>query len=657
MAKTNEEKDQLYTEVFSHYQKWTEDNDIRRTRADGWNDVTDAYWGQLPDNWPYESRVVDPRIRTSIIDKDARLINSRLRGRLVPREGGDVVGARINNALLDFQWDSANYGGSMEQKLLISSQDARLYASKFALVPWKVIKEGDKVTFEGNEFEPLDIRDCGMDFACHDIKDAKWFQYGEWVYLEDLYEHNKNCKDGSKFKNLEKIAGNLKEKKYYGGGDKRSNKYLSRIKQLKGLQDRIGEDSAFPVIYLVHELRKDRVITFAPTHGEIIRDIPNPYKHGKIPVVQLKYYPLQDDPMGESEVEPVLSIWRGIQAVLCGYLDEMNIKMRPPLKIVEGQARIETLVYGPEAQWIVSRQDAVEEMRSDSSTTLNYFQTTYSSLISAFNTAMGDLSQGVSQLDPFNPDKTATEVKATVKQQNVRDERNQMTLAQFIKDMMAMWLSNNQQFLFSDPSKHEYVLRILGPEQFEYFKRIGMDEMEITDEGMDLVNEIITLQEGNLSDSDIVELVESAKVPKYPVKDGKGYKPKMKVSDTGDEAEVYVMPEDLQGTYDYVPDVKSMQSGADAEMQNARMRAIEMLSTNQGIVQQLMGEGWRPKIKDLLVSAFEDLGNKDSERFFEKIEQAPESPAGPNVNLANPLAPPTGQPLPNSAPMPGNPLM
>lgn len=618
-------ENKTFIELFAHYQDWRRDSDIRRTRVNGWNDVTDAYWGELPKDWPYDSRVIDPRIRTAIIDKDARLINSKLRGRLVPREGSDVLSARLNNALLDYQWDSANDGGSMEQKLLISSQDSRLYASKFAHVPWKKkVDEDGNIVFEGNEFEPLDIRDCGINPAADNIKNAKWFQWREWVYLEDLLDYNKTAKKGAKLQNLGKLKGVLTDNNVStsSGGDKRSKRFTSRVKELKGLEDKLGMDVAFPIVEMVHEYRCDRVISFTPTHGLIHRDIPNPYDHKKIPIAQLKYYPLQDDPLGESEVEAVLPLWRAIQAVVCGFLDEMNIKMRPPIKIVEGQARIETIVYGPEAQWLVNNINAVEEMRSDSGAIIGYFRNTYSSLVSAFNVAMGELSQGISGVDPFNPEKTATEVKATTRQQNVRDQRNQMDLAQFIKDVMMMWLSNNRQFLFSNPEKKQFILRVVGNENFEYFKRSGLDEMEVPEESMNEISEIIQMQEGNVGDDDIMNMVESAKVPRFPVDaDDGNIQPKMRMSDVEDSAELTITPEDLQGTFDYIPDVKSMATGADVELQEGRLRAVELLTGNQTLIQQLAAEGFRPKVKEIVSAVLEDQGLKDAQRFFESIQQ------------------------------------
>jgi len=631
-------------EVKEHYNQWTSDMERRLNRKNGYNDVTDAYWGKLPSDWPYTARVVDPRIRTSLNEKNGRLLNSKLRGRLVPREGGDVLKARINNAVLDFQWDSATHGGTMLSKWSDMDMDTRLYASKFAFVPWKVIKKKKKVTFEGNEFEPKDIRDCGIDPTCHNIRDAKWFQFREWAKVEDLEE------DRKLYPGLSKLISAIKSEDDTRS-DRRDNAYQSRLLGNKGLPDRTGEDKSFPVVEIVTEYRVDKWITFSPRHNLILREIDNPNNHGKIPFVQLKYYPLSDDPLGESEVEPVLPLWRAIQATLCGYLDNMNNHIRPPLKIISGACRIETIIYGPEAQWLVDRPDAIEEMRG-SGEALRYFQTTYSSLVSAFNTAMGDLSQGVSQIDPFNPDKTATEVRQTAKQQNIRDQSNQNRLAECIEDMMSMWISNNKQFLFSNPKKKEIVFKILGTEAFEYFRRLGMDEMEVDPEAMSLIAETIQLQDGNVSNDDIMKMVEAGKMPKYPVSDEDGFKPKMKVSELEDSADLVVTENDLEGAYDYVSDVKSMAAGANEEMREGQQRAFEMLMNPQ-VGQMLQLEGYRPKIKELLVSILENNGSKDSERYFEAVETAPaggigqvagasqasQVPGLPNRNAPIPQAP------------------
>lgn len=619
-------KENILVDVLAHYHDWNEDNEKRRTREHGWNEVIDAYNGQLPEDWPYISQVVDPRIRTVLLEKKARLTNSKLRGRPAPREGGDILKAQLNNTLLDFQWDSAIDGGTMNAKVGEMDMDSRMFASSFGYVGWKYETDKDgKVIFNGNELRPLDPNNSGLDPNCTHIRNANWFQMREYMLWTDLQEENEFPGE-PKYKGLSELMDLIKKDMTQ---NQRETDYQSRNLQIKGLEDRVGYDKAFPVIEIVTEFRKDRWITFSPKYKVILRDIKNPYRHRSIPIVQLRYYGLLNDPWGESEVESVLSIFWAIQATICGYVDTMNIHMRPPLKVIEGQVRMETLGYGPDAQWIVNSQDAVMEHQGTGEA-LKYFQTTYSSLVSAFNANMGELSQGVSGIDPFNPDKTATEVKQTVKQQNARDESNQAVLSDMIADMMRMWMSNNQQFLFADPDMNEYILRIVGSSQFEYFKRSGLDEMTIPDETMESIAEIISLKEGNISDTEMQSLIESGQVPMHPVDRTPGEKDlmkkdivtKMRLSDMKDSAELSLVPDDLAGTYDYIPDVKSMSMGAYQEQLEALNRTFEIM-TNQTVLTLLQNEGVTPNVKDLISAILEHSGLRDTERYFKQTQEGP----------------------------------
>ncbi len=658
--------DPTLMEVMRHYIEWTTDNDRRRTRPNGWDAVTDAYWGKLPNDWPYQSKVVDPRIRTSLIEKKARLLNKKLRGRLIPRPGqGDAtnIKARVHNAILDFQWDNATDGGTMLSKWGGMDQDTRMYGSRFGLVKWRYEEDKDgNVIFDGNEFYPLDVRNCGLDPTCEHIRGAKWFQVRSWEKLEDL-------EDISDLPGEQKVypgLNDLKSKIPLNANDRRDNAYPNRALQIKGLVDRVGEDRSFPAIEVVTEYREDRWITFAPKYKVILRDIPNPYKHGRIPAIQLRYYKLTGDPWGESEAEPVLPLWKAIQATVCGFLDNMNIHNRPPLKIVDGQVRIETIVWGPEAQWSVDRPDSVTEFEG-SGAAMQYFQTSYSSLVSAFNTAMGDLSQGTSQLQPTKTqgdNTTATEINATVQQQNSRDQDNQTQLAEALEDMMTMWLANNQQFIFADPQKQEYVMKIVGSELYSYFQRVGMDQLELTPEAMQTIGDVIHQQEGNLNDDDLNTLTQAGMTPKYPIFENPTeknpsklkFKPKMKINELGDGAEITIVPEDLEGIYDYIADVQSMASGAGEVQQRARDGALDRLTTNPIVLQLLQQQGVTPDIKELMISDFENAGLSDAERYFPSSNtvtptQTPQ-PQGQQSQLSQPalgqVAPGTN--VPNVAP-------
>lgn len=590
--------------LLDHYTKGSEDMDSRMTRKNGWNDVIRAYLGQLPANWPYNSVVTDPRIRTTIVEKNGRLLNSKLQGRLIPREGGDVLKARINNAILDFQWDTATENGTMVEKIAMADHTTRLFGAAFGLVYWDNKKNS-------NEFKMLDPRDVIIDFGTNHIRSAKWAQVREFTTLEALKDRGYD-------------VGGLKDSIKSGTTiDQRSSSYSSVIKSVRQLEDRVGNDLSNPTIEVVTEYTDDTVTLFSPKHSTIFHEGKNPYKHGRIPIAQLRYYPLVDDLYGESEVEPVIPLWRAINAVLCGYLDEMNLSMRPPLKIMSGQARINTIEYGPGAKWIMNNPNAVTEAQLGGQSIAN-FNATYPALVAAFNNAMGDQSAGISNVKGYNTDKTATEVSQMERQQNSRDQYNQLYLSEFLKDIMLMWLSNNKQYLFDDPKKTHIVYKIIGRDNIKLFQQMKLDETDIPPEAMSQISDTIMQNPGAVTPEMLQGIVSDVSVPTNPIvtnpdeTDPENYDIKRKLDiKNAEEADLYVTKDDMDGEYDYIPDVKSMASGAGVAMQTARQKVMDTVLRPE-VQAMLQTQGESVNIKDILVSSFEDAGYRDAESLFTK---------------------------------------
>ena len=649
--KTPEEE--LVTELIEHHAISTNDNDIRRTRKNGWNDVLKAYFGELPDDWPYLARVSDPLIRTAILRKTSRLINSKLRGTLVPREGGDVIKSKINNAVLDYQWDMADEGGSMIEKVALSDVQGRIFGASFGLVYWSVKEVGDDITYEGNELKILDNRDVFVDFTANHVKNANWVQVREFVSVEDLEKRNEITPEPV-YKNLDKLKDLMSSDKKTATSDRRDVLYDSITKEIRELEDRVGTDRSFPTIEVVTEYRKDRWITFVPRFKLIIRDIDNPYDHKRIPIAQLRYYPVGDDVYGESEVESVLSLQRAANAMLCGFIDQMNLTMRPPIKIANNSSvRLDTIVYGPNALWLTgdSVNNVVEHQAGNGP--INNFQTVYPALKSAFNEAIGETSQGMSDIDPMGGDKTATEVKSFEKQKQTRDQYNQIYLEQYLKDIMMLWVENNQQFMFDDPTKHTQVLRIVGKEVLNELKELELDSMELGGEATTELRELISVNGANMSNAEIDMMAHELETPKYPVITNPNEKnpedfdvrPKLEMDESGQFASLLITPDDLDGRYDYIPDVKSMAVGAYQEQVQGRNRVLEILMSGTA-VQMLAQEGYKVKLKELLSDIFEDVGLGDGDKMFEQLPQQPMMPQGqPQMGMQQPGPIPPDQPM------------
>jgi len=601
-------------EAMRHYNDGQNAMQQRKNRKPGgWDDIINCYMGRLPDNWPYISVFTDPVVRTTILEKTARLLNSKLKGKLTPRENSDIIKARIQNAILDFQWDYANEGGSMLEKVAQTDQLCRVFGAGFVLVYWN-----NKTN--SNEIKVIDPRDIFLDYGATHVRNAKWIQIREYVTEEAMIARGLP---------VEQVQGLFDA----NVDDRRETNYQSQVKINRGLNQNLG-NQGIPTLEIVTEYTADRMQVFTPKHLDgFIIDQPNPYKHGKAPIAMLRYYPLPDDIYGESEVEPVIGLQKAINACLCGFFDQMNLSMQPPLKIVSGKVRMESIEYGPGARWIVNSPEAVTEAQLGQGT-VNEFNTTYSALKAAFNTAMGSQSLGVSNIGPYQGDKTATEINQLSTQQNTRDQYNQLYLAEFLKEIVMMWVSNNKQYLFDDPTKTHIIMKIVGKDKIREFEALGLGNAAL-DQSMSNELGAMTMQNPDMmNQGNLEDIVNQSATPEFPVVTNPYDFPenfdvhrKLETSPNGSEASLYVTPDDMEGVYDYEPDVKSMAAGSSIMMQNARNKVYEMVLNNPTANQMLAQQGYVLNVKELFEGMFEDAGYRDAESLFTSLQEQAQATA------------------------------
>ena len=307
----------IFSECFRHYTLAKEDLELRIKDFDK---VDTLFRSHIDESgWPYQSLIFDPRTFTAIFEKTSRLFANKPRGRLVPREGGDSLGAEISNEVLSFQWDDNERVDAMPMlaKWSMMDMNARKYGASFGLCKWhyecKPNKDKTKkeVFFDGPNFKPLVNRDCLPNPAYSTVKN--WFQYRDYITIQELENVNDAAKSKPVYKNLDILMDKIRKEKK--GGDMRSTNYQSKNLSIGNKTDFMGRDEVFKTIEVITEYRADRWITFAPRYGVVIRDIPNPYDHGQIPIVMLKYYPVDDDIYGLSEIEPVEKLQQAVNAL------------------------------------------------------------------------------------------------------------------------------------------------------------------------------------------------------------------------------------------------------------------------------------------------------------------------------------------------------
>lgn len=652
LSNTSKKEGQVFKEVKQHHDIGFQETDNRavgknRIGTISFNEADELFRSYIDENnWPYDALLFDPRIFTFIFEKTSRLISNKPKGKLIPREGSDSLGARINNELLSYEWDAANQGGTMLSKWSLMDINTRKYGSSFAVCKWRYEVDGDgKTVFDGPEMQVLNNRDVAHDLSATSIENCNWFQARQYVTVQELQRVNDQSRSKPIYKNLDRLKYAVRaEQEQSGGGDSRSVNWLSRNRAIAGLElDPVGKDDTFKTIEIVTEYRRDRWITFAPKHGVILRDIPNPYKNNEIPVVMLRYYAIDDDLYGLSEIEPIKGLQKAINAILCQYVDEINQKLYSPIAIGPG-VRQHTLEWGKGARWIMNNPLTDFRLVESRSNAAQYFNNTYSVLVAAMMNALGESSLGVSNVQPYQKDKTATEVKALQLQRNSRDQYNQIFLAEAIKRQYMLWHSMNQVLLFADPATLYYPIRVSGGDVLKYFEDMGYGSYDVTPEkameaagqnqkALDFMQKLQAdpdaaafLEQNPDIEAQITSgaISEDYKAPKYPIKFNQNGEEsvvtKMMPHEGGKSAQLFIEPADVKGTYDFVVDVESMTAAYDEERKQARQAAVSLIVTNPQVSQMLAMEQWKPKFKELFVTWLEDLGFSDSERFFEKVQ-------------------------------------
>lgn len=608
-----------FSEVHRHYTLAKEDLDQRLKHFDKVDELFRSHINE--GGWPYQSMIFDPRTFTSIFEKTSRLFANKPRGRLVPREGGDSLGARISNELLQFQWDDNERvdGMPLLAKWAQMDQNARKYGASFGLVKWhyekkyqRGKKEEDetkaKCFYDGPNFKPLINRDCLPNPAYSTVKN--WFQHRDYVTIQELESVNDVAKGKPIYKNLDILVDRIAKGKK--GGDLRSTNYASKNLSVKNLSDFMGRDEVFKAVEIVTEYRNDRWITFAPRYGVVIRDIPNPYDHGQIPIVMLKYYPVDDDIYGLSEIEPVEKLQKAVNALWSQYVDAINMSLYTPLKVRSTGVQMHTLEFGPGKKWIMNDPLTDVVPHDQSPTGVSEFATTYRLLISSMQEGLGETSSGISNTVPGSGDKTATEVVDSAAQRNARDNFNQIFLSEALKKQMLFWQKMNQQLMFTSDKDKAKVIRIIGKDAIRYFQNYGLGATAVPDEALEMLAsgefEGVNLNPETLAQDMYPVDVDGEKLPKFTMEPG------------GEIGHLLMEPNDLAGVYDYIPDIESMGLPNQAEMLNTKRQIIEM-SLNPVASQALASEGYKVKFKELLEDFFEQAGAKDADKYFEKIPE------------------------------------
>jgi len=229
-------------------------------------------------------------------------------------------------------------------------------------------------------------------------------------------------------------------------------------------EEKHGKDDSNPEVVVLRRFTRDRWVDIVPEYGLVLRDIPNLYMHGELPIVHGVDYPYPGELYGMGEIEPIERIQRAINAVLNQRLDNVQLVLRNMWKVKKGgQVDRHTLVSAPGNIVTTGDMNAVEPFQVPDVTGPTFVQT-MNYLTSSLQNGSGitDYTIGVNN-ESSVANKTATGTRLIQQEANAQFKLK----IQLYTKMVVEKIANQWKDLRLQYTTEEQKIRIMGRDEIK----------------------------------------------------------------------------------------------------------------------------------------------------------------------------------------------
>lgn len=546
-------------------------------------------FNQLEDNYLYhnqnankaaQSQVFDPISFEQVEHVVSHLFATRPRGRFIPREPNDTRDTMIVDEVYKYQWGMP--GQNMYKKLVRMGKQMGIFGTAFGLLQYRYERKGVDgkmvCTFDAPFFKDLYIYDCYPDIDAMYAEDMQFFIHDEYLTLAELKAANQTVKGSKRYINL----GTLEERfKGNAATATQPNTYRDEVNRVRKMANREVKDR----ILVRRMYTKDKWYAIAPDYNLVIENMANPYEHGRLPIHTLLDHDYVNQLYGIGELDPIRSMQIAHNQNLNMRLDNVRLILDSPMQAKKSALKHAHTWKFNRSQIMVVDNDGDIKRFEIPDTTGQTFQSTANFFKDSMGRAMGrfDILSRTEQPQ----DRTATEIKAALGEQNARLKYKETNVDIFIESVVTQWMQLNQQFL-TQPK----VIRIVGKEALESLEK----DPEMID--------------GNTGEVKDVQV-------------GKKKMPKFAKASKGEFGFLAVEPDDIVGQYDFVVETGSMTDTDPSAIIQNYGSALGLLQKNQPA---LDSEGYTIHYAPIIDSMLNQLGVKSIDRVLTKKEE-PETPA------------------------------
>lgn len=408
-------KDGPLTAAFNR--AWDALQPIRST----WDEKEQALMAQTNDSVSGNitaTRVSDAAISTLAYERQARVTAQLPTGRVYAMSKSDDKKAKLLNIILNrYILPNANSQFDMLIKLRLWG----VYASVYGSMPMFYDYRSEN-GYIGPEAYLVDPRCFALTPGFHSVQEAPAGYISTIMSKDDLEAILKRKTTSYDKTAVRKLLSLMEGGKASPSRDQNSQKNNTAVGQrydLSNAKDRVE---------VVNEYRNDRWLQFAPDFADmekgedmIIRDMDNPHKSGRKPIVMRHCFPLLNSVFGLGDFERGMKVQKAKDSIINLFLEGAKNRVYPPLKMIDNALTPSTIRYQAGTKWKVKRQDAVEAM-SFGDAPLAEFQATYAALQGILQNMFGTSTTEISENEGGPAmGKTPQALKMQASRENARD--------------------------------------------------------------------------------------------------------------------------------------------------------------------------------------------------------------------------------------------
>ena len=410
---------------------YSADKDAIRTVVDTFDEKESMLISKVEDSLSFKSKVTDSRLSTIIWERAGRVMGQMPSGVVKALTMKDKGKSMLMDVILQ-RYIQPNANSQFTHLTKLRMWD--LYSMVYGVMPMMYDYRIDD-EYVGPDCWLIPIRNWIPQRGKVSIQDSDYNHVESMVsvrWLEDKLDSKLGDWNKSVLKEIIKKAKD-------GTTSKKESRDESYVEQDRDQDPKTQTGKAAQVkIVTRYEASKDgKWVTFCPDYdNKVIRDIPNPHKNGKIPIV-LKYcFPLVDSIYGLGDFERGKTLQYAMDSLINLYLDGVKMSIFPPTIMNPNGIVPSSVRYSPGARWLENMPNSIRPYNT-SPQGLSTFQSTYSFLIGSMLNQNGTTDTAANSESTSDPGfgKTPQALQMLQARENTRDNWDRFMMEQAVEEL------------------------------------------------------------------------------------------------------------------------------------------------------------------------------------------------------------------------------